>query len=395
MNIQNPKIAVLPSGYPMMFNCACIFSEEQTKLIKNEGTDISVIFNENRSITSISFSKFRQVHFQKKIEVEKGIPVLRRLNWNIIPTRFILGKNIWVQDSIKLVELYIKRYGKPDLIHVHFAFYAGIVAKYIKQKWGIPYIVTEHSTEFSYDISPSRTKEVFEIYDNAEVVVAVSNYLRDEIYKKINFDKERIKVIPNFIDTDLFRPDDIISRDKRENIIFTTCNLVERKRLDRLLDAFKIVSTRYPDWKLVIGGDGVEKHKLAFQVKELNLSDKVTLTGYLTQEQVRNYMAISSIFTLSSDFETFGVVLIEAMSMGLPVVATASGGPKDILTKETGILSEKTVDGLANGLIEVISNYNRYDKEYIRNYAVNNFGGRVIAKRYIEIYNQIVSKYKK
>lgn len=392
---KEPKIVVLPSSYPMMFKYTCGFFEEQTRLIKNEGINVSVVYNENRSIASISPRKFMHVHFQKQYKVEKNVPVLRRMNWNIIPAKYNLGKRIWVKNSIKLLELYIRDYGKPDLIHVHCVFNAGIVAKYIKEKWAIPYIITEHSSVYSADISISMAQEAFAIYDNADKVVAVSNYLKNLICEKVNFGQRKIEVIPNFINTEFFNPSVLCSRNEKDKVIFTACNLIDTKRLDRLLDAFKIVSMQYPDWKLVIGGDGVEKHKLAFQVKELNLSDKVTLTGYLSQEQVRNYMAISSIFTLSSDFETFGVVLIEAMSMGLPVVATASGGPKDILTKETGILSEKTVDGLANGLIEVISNYNRYDKEYIRNYAVDNFGGRVIAKRYIEIYNQIVSKYKK
>lgn len=376
----------------MMFKYANGFFEEQTRLIKSKGVDVSVIYNENRSIASISLKKFRYVHFQKQYKVEKDVPVLRRMNWNIIPAKYNIGKRIWVNDSIKLFELYVRNYGKPDLIHVHCAFNAGVVAKYIKEKWAIPYIVTEHSSEYSAAFSISKAKEAFEIYDNADKVIAVSNYLKNLICEKVNFDKQRIEVIPNFIDTDFFDPNASTNHYERENVIFTACNLIDTKRLDRLLEAFKIVSTQQPHWKLIIAGSGPEKDKLELLVKDLGLFDKVIFTGFLTKEQIRDQLMKARIFVSSSDIETFSVVLIEAMSMGLPVVATASGGPKDIVTKETGILAEKTSAGLAYSLTEVILNYMQYKKESIRNYAINNFSGESIANKYINIYRQITLK---
>ena len=391
-NKSSPKIIVLPSFYPMEFNYTRgNFFEEQTRLIRKRGANVTVIFNENRSLTSFNLRKLRYIHFQEQFKIEQDIPVLRRMNWNIVPTKFDLGKRIWIKNSIGLVNSYIKKHGKPDLFHVHCAFNAGCVAKYFKDKLQIPYIVTEHSTFFAEsEISISQKNEVLNIYSNAEKVVAVSRPFRKLLSEKLGFEKNKIDVVPNFIDTNYFDPGGNInlSRSAKGNIIFTVCHHVYRKRLDRLLDSFKIVAKQYPYWKLIIGGNGPETNNLKSKAKEFNLQDKIVFTGFLTKEEVKNYMKDASIFVLPSDEETFGVVVIEAMSMGLPVVATASGGPEDIIKRETGILVERNTDSLANGILKIISNYEFYNREGIRLYVVENFSGEAIADKYIEMYSQ-------
>jgi glycosyltransferase involved in cell wall biosynthesis len=102
-------------------------------------------------------------------------------------------------------------------------------------------------------------------------------------------------------------------------------------------------------------------------------------------------MKYTDIFVLPSDVETFGVVVIEAMAMGLPVVATASGGPEDIITKETGVIVERNSNSLAKGIMGVIANYGNYNKEIIRSYILNNFSGKIISDQYIEIYYHLTS----
>jgi len=389
-----PKIVVLPSYYPTKFyNSYGNFFEEQTKLIRKKGCDITVIFNEKRSLKSFNLKKLRYAHFQKRFKIEENVPVFRRMNWNIIPTKFDLGQKIWVKNSIDLVNSYIKKHGKPDLFHVHCAFDAGSVAKYFKDKLQIPYIITEHSTFFALSkISSDQKKEALSIYENAEKVIVVSNPFKQLLSEKIGFEKSKIYVVPNFIDTSYFNPESniFLNSSGKGNIILTVSHHDYKKRIDRLLDAFKIISEQYQDWKLIIGGEGTETNNLISKAKELNLQDKVAFVGFLTKEQVRNYMKIANIFVLPSDVETFGVVVIEAMAMGLPVVATASGGPEDIITKETGILVGHNTGSLANGIIELIANYECYDKMQIRSYIVNNFSGETIADKYIEMYSQSI-----
>jgi hypothetical protein len=193
-NSISPKIVVLPSFYPMNFHFTRGgFFEEQTRLIKKNGFDVSVIFNEDRSMKSFSLSKFRHVHFQKQFSKEENLSVYRRLNWNLIPTKFDFGRKIWINSSIHLIESYIKKYGKPDLFHVHCAFNSGCVAKYLKDKYQIPYIVTEHSTFFALsNISDAQKKEVNDIYNKAEKVIVVSKPFRKLLSDKTGFDINKI-----------------------------------------------------------------------------------------------------------------------------------------------------------------------------------------------------------
>jgi glycosyltransferase involved in cell wall biosynthesis len=396
-NSSHPKIIVLPSFYPMNFHYTRGgFFEEQTRLIKNRGANVSVIFNEDRSITSFNLKKLKHVYFQKQFKLEEGLPVLRKLNWNIIPTKFNLGRRIWIKNSINLVESYIKQYGKPDLFHVHCAFNAGYIAKYLKEKHNIPYIITEHSTFFALSsISIVQKKEVLDIYSNAEKVIVVSNPFRKLLSGKTGFDIDKIDVVPNFIDTDYFDPNFKNDLNLLEDMktIFTVCHHGYKKRLDRLLDAYKIVLEHYPEWKLIIGGNGTETNSLKIKTKELNLQNSVDFVGFLAKEQVKNYMKKASMFVLPSDVETFGVVVIEALAMGLPVVATASGGPEDIITKETGIIVERDTQSLAKGIIEIITNYSTYNKEHLRSYIINNFSGETVADKYLKIYKESILNY--
>lgn len=393
---ESPKIIVLPSFYPMRFLYTGSFFEEQVRLIRKSGIDASVVYNEDRSITSFTFKKFGNIHFQKQFKIEGEIPVLRRMNWNVIPVKFKLGRKIWVNDAIKLVELYIKRYNVPSLIHAHCALNAGSVAKYIKGKWHIPYVITEHLSIYDdvYGTSPAKIRETLSVYQNAEKVITVSKYLRDVVSEKTGFSAEKIEIIPNFIDTDYFNPNETTSlaESVKEKIVLTVCHVVSIKRLDRLLDAFKIVSEKYPDWKLIIGGDGPQINVIKNYAAKLGFQDNVVFTGFLTKEQVKSHMKRASIVVSSSDIETFGVLLIEAMAMGLPVIATSSGGPADIITKDTGLLVEKNTVSLANGIMDIILNYDRYDKKSIREYAINNFSGEAIAGKYINLYHKINRK---
>lgn len=394
--IVNPKVVVLPSFYPMEHHyMRGNFFEEQTRLLLQRGSDIAVVFNENRSLASFSLKKLRHIHFQKRFKVENNIPVLRRMSWNIIPTRYDLGKKIWINDAINLVHLYMKKYGRPDLFHVHCAFDAGSVAVHFKDKVGIPYIITEHSSFFLLaDVSEEQRKRVVDIYNKAARVIVVSESFRKSLAAKLDFDKNRIEVIPNFIDTDYFnrKADTNLQDIQGERILFTVCHHTYNKRLDRLLQAFQLITVAFPQWKLVIGGAGVETDRLKSLTGQLSLQQKVVFTGPLNKEQVRQYMNDADLFVLSSDVETFGVVLIEAMAMGLPIVATQCGGPSDIITEETGLLSERNVESLANKLTQAMSNYGAYSKERIRAYAVQHFGGKAVTGKYMDIYVQSIQR---
>lgn len=144
----------------------------------------------------------------------------------------------------------------------------------------------------------------------------------------------------------------------REKSIVSAGRLCRDKGFDILIDAFSVLSKRYPEYKLYIYGEGPEKEKLQKQIENLNLCDKAFLCGFT--ENVAKSIRKDGIFVLSSRTEGIPNVLLEAMGVGIPCVATncASGGPAMLLkNNERGILAEpNSVDSLVNSIAYLIDN---------------------------------------
>ena len=154
-----------------------------------------------------------------------------------------------------------------------------------------------------------------------------------------------------------------------------------------LIEAFYKAFKDKKDIKLLIVGDGEEQNNLQNLIKRLNLNSQIKLYGKANRKEVANLLAKSDAFVLSSYQETFGVVLIEALASGLPIVATKSGGVESIVTsKKIGYLSDINADDLANALQNLYNNYNSFDKEFLREYAIKNFSKEVVVKKLKNIY---------
>ncbi|WP_084299306.1 glycosyltransferase [Dyadobacter tibetensis] len=389
-----PKILILPSFYPMEMDFPRgNFFQEQTEMLVQNGVNATVLFNESRSIRSFTIKKFRLAHFQTTYGIENNVPVFRKRGWNIIPTKFKLGSKIWIYNSIKLFEHYINNYGKPDIIHAHCAQNAGMVALHIKRKYNIPYLITEHSTAYALKpLSVELKSAINEVYSNAFKVIAVSTEFQKLLANKLSLPVNLFEVIPNFIDTNYFQNTAIGDSSQLPYLtIFTVCYHERKKRIDRLIEAFHNICQQVANVKLVIGGVGPETSRLQAQVKRLNLDSKISFSGFLTKEQVKDQLSKTSIFVLPSDVETFGVVLIEAMAMGVPVISTRSGGPEDIISPETGILVEKTSEDLQKAILHLIANKSQFDSVKIRRRILDNYSGKAVADQYKLIYNNAFS----
>lgn len=143
-----------------------------------------------------------------------------------------------------------------------------------------------------------------------------------------------------------------------EKRIISIGRLAPEKGFLDLIDVFKIVNKKYPDWKLDIIGDGDQKQYLINKIKDLNLEENVTLHGYCDKEYINNMLAISSIYTMTSLHESFGLVLLEAGSLGLPVVVfdSARGALEIIKDGYNGfIIENRNKDDMANKIIELIN----------------------------------------
>ena len=161
--------------------------------------------------------------------------------------------------------------------------------------------------------------------------------------------------IPNVIDSLPVRRNKL----NNKNII-TIGRLSPEKGQKDLIDVFKIVNTNLPKTKLFIIGDGPLKDKLKNYTKNLKLGDKVIFTGFLNDKEKEKYIFDSSVFVLPSYTESFGLVLIEAMSYGLPCIAfDSSDGAKELLKNNVGILvKSRNKEKMAEEIIRELKNKN-------------------------------------
>ena len=148
-----------------------------------------------------------------------------------------------------------------------------------------------------------------------------------------------------------------------------------------------------PECTLIIAGEGGERKNLQQLAASLGVSQAVQFLGAISREQVKGLMASSCCYMLSSHIETFGVVVIEALSQGTPVISTRCGGPESILTLEDGVFVPiNSVEAMADAMIYIINNEHNYDREQIRQRCLAEFSEAAFIKGMVEIYQSFIDK---
>lgn len=357
------------------------FFREQALALSKRINKVGVVFVytngiaaklKNRKLRLGKVREFETAEFTNNVFELLSIPKIRHIT--------IILKQIYWKSKIKH---YIKKHGRPDLVHLH-SFSEGSMAFWIKEKYGIKYIVTEHSSAFlSNEITKKQERCAKEVFNNSIANIAVSRGLKNILELKYNC---KFNYIPNMVDTNFFIYK--FNGHTSDDFIYLSVGyLVERKNHKMLISAFKKVYEKENGVKLIIVGSGPESNNLMHLVKKECLENRVIFKGLLGRNEVRDIMSKSDRFVLPSTYEPFGVVLIEAMSCGLPVIATKCVGPETIIKNEkVGLLSEVEIDDLADKLLQ--SYHKRYDNQYIRNYVIDNFSEGAVTSKLIEKYKE-------
>ena len=261
----------------------------------------------------------------------------------------------------KLVD--VVKFEKLDILHVHYAIPHAIVAfvtKQILKSQGLhlPIITTLHGTDITLVGNDSSFAPVVEFSINqSDGVTAVSDQLKVETLATFKINKD-IRVIHNFIDFSRFRKTNkdhfrkAIAPDG-EKILVHTSNFRKVKRVEDVIRIFEIVSKKVNS-KLLMIGDGPERKSMEDLCRKLNLCDEVRFLG--KQEAVEEILAISDLFILPSENESFGLAALEAMACEVPVISSNAGGiPEVNIDGVTGYMCEVgDVEGMANRCIELL-----------------------------------------
>lgn len=377
-------ILLLPSWYKTPENPGSgIFFFEQANALSLLGHQVSIVYYENRGLRHFSFNKLRNNHFQIVENKNHNVLEFCMKGWNPL-AQIKLGRILWKYLLYKTILNYIKKYGIPDIIHLHSIFWAGSVAQRISKEKGIPYFITEHSSLWYSPKIYKYKKEITPILTNATKIFAVSSSLKK--YMNIIIPNIDIIIIFNFINIDYFFSTQKNSLKKNNFTFFSLGNLIETKGFDILLKAFSLAFSERENIKLRIGGIGKLENKLKELSHSLNIDNQVTFLGFLTKKEVCKEMNNSNAFILLSKFETFGIVYAEAMACGKPVIATKCGGPEDFITSECGyLINSENVNEAAKAMISIEQNINHFNKEKIRDYVEEKLSSSKLAKK-LELY---------
>jgi glycosyltransferase involved in cell wall biosynthesis len=274
-----------------------------------------------------------------------------------------------------------------DLIHAHFTWPSGYIGVRLKEKYGKPVIITLHENGDWFDQEVRMDHPLINTaWSGADALVRVNK--KDAlILKQYN---EQVYCIPNGFSS-VFRPiETAIAREwlglpGNAKVIFTLGNLIKRKGFNYLIDAMERICGQRDDVFCFIGGTGPGTGALQGQINRLNLSEKVKLLGPVPGDILPIWMNACDLFVLPSLSESFGIVQIEALACGKPVVSARNRGSEEvIISDEHGLLAEPAdPESLSKKILMALNR--EWDREAILEY-VEQFTWEIIIKEIMNIY---------
>lgn len=369
------KVFVVSNGTPNDLPLGC-FQYDQAKALKMMGNDVAVLVIDLRSIRRKRKMGFYDYVYDDMPIIVGSIPIGRvpqsildffgKIVFRII---YNIGKN---------------KYFKPDVIHSHFRAITYAVnnsgINYKKEK--IKFVATEHSSEYLIKVNKQVLRSELNAYTKVDKLISVSNFLKKAIKDRINIDSV---VIPNIIDTNEFD----VNRINHDVFTFVSVgNLVENKRMMELCTLFYSTFKNNKNVQLFIIGDGVEKNKILNFIN-INNCDNIKLLGKLSRKEIANYFKISDVFILLSKYETFGVAYVEAMTVGLPVIATGNVGVKDFINNKNGIIINDIEKETTKVLKDFMENKYNFNSKNIKESVKDKFSQFTISKLIIKEYNSL------
>jgi len=385
-------ILIIPSWYPHKpGDISGSFFREQALALQKHGCKVGVIYPQLRSLRG--WKSIFSGQYSVTSEIDDGMPTYRSHGTNWFPRMPNANSWLWIKHGITLYNRYIIEHGKPDIIHVHSALYGGGLAEHINKKDNISYVITEHSSGYSRGLISKRgialTKKSTEFSSKN---IAVSQSFCRQMEKLLGTPPNSWHEIPNIVHDNFINHK---AGPKNKNGYFNficVALLSENKCIHNAIQAFGIAFKHNKNITLTIGGDGPERPRLEKLSNDLGLSSKIKFLGLLNRNQVLEEISKADAFVLPSRYETFGVVVIEALALGKPVVATRCGGPESIVDEGDGILVPvDDIESLAGAMSNLYQNAGDYDSGRIKQSCIDRFSEKTIALRLQSIYKEILS----
>lgn len=307
---------------------------------------------------------------------------------------YSLALAVAIHDAVRKHDL--------DVFHVHYAIphaTSAWIAREMLGESGLPVVTTLHGTDITLvGLHPSFHGITRFSILKSDAITAVSSYLKEQTVRDFGVPAERVDVVPNFVDTKVYHPGkepchrETLAPDG-EKIIMHISNFRAVKRVLDTVEVLARVTKRIPA-RLILIGDGPERPRVQALAEELDVADKVVFLG--RHDSVAELLSCADVFLLPSSKESFGLVALEAMACGVPVVATDLGGlPEVVPHGEAGFLcSVGDVDAMADAVTDILRDEELHTRLATNGLAVvaEKFTAEFVVPQYEEIYRRVIEE---
>lgn len=369
------KTLFIAGWFPERGNYSGIFIKEHA-LAVSRFCEVAVIHGQGK--------RWQRERYRFSLSVEDNLKVLR-FKYREIP--LFPSYASYVKGVVLAFEMLVSEGFKPDIIHANI-YKTGVPANIIKKRYKIPYVLTEHYSGYARKtMNRKKLKQAKIGMENADFVLPVSNSLKKDIRSYgINGNFE---VVPNVVSDHFFyNPSARNTSDIKKMLCVAAMH--PKKNYPTLINACKIIYNSRQDWQLDIVGEGEKMEEYKKMVSCLSLEGHIHFLGGRQKTEIAEMMQSSDFFVLPSRYETFGVVFIEALSSGLPVVATDICSIPEIINESNGILVDPdSPEKLADAMLFMMDNSDKYDREKLSRDAKSKYSYDVIGKQITDIYKSI------
>lgn len=302
--------------------------------------------------------------------------------------RAIRGLGLWQtrRHALRLFQQYFAN-DLPSIVHVH-SFSACDYARRISRRYGIPYVVTEHSSAFARGLMTGRRRRLaMSGFRDAARVLAVSSGLAARLAP---FFPGSITVVSNMVN-DTFFSQELTSPAPNGFRFISIGYLNKNKGMDRLIEGFAPVARAHPETRLILCGGGEEETSLKRQASDLGIAARVAFLGTVDRDEIVRQLSRAHAFALASRTETFGVSAIEALACGKPVIMTDTDAAKTIVHEGNGyVVPVDDAAALSGAMERMITEYSRFEPSALREDCRRRFSEQAVCRRLMEIYGEIL-----
>ncbi len=391
---SSAEVLLLPSWY-LPFGGE--FCREQAWHLNRAGVRADLLVNNSfpwrqSSITSL-------LSCGDKAEDDEGIYTYSRIH-HPYPFPAMEEANIryWTRGVCALFKRYVSHRGIPRLIHAHSSTWAGYAASVLSKEYAIPYVITEHRGIFGlrsqlaeHSFKPFYTPYLEKAFNGASRILTVSDQQVAKIKTYLHTDVP-LEVLSNIVDTDFFVPSQTGGEAKTPGLFrFIAVNAYrDVKGYDILLPAFDKVCAAFPEVRLTIVGGGFDHPDFQSMLQQCRHREFIHFTGELGREGVHSHLQRSDAFVISSRIEAQSISVLEALSVGIPVVCT-DPIPEYVVGGSEGIrVPVEDIEALAEAMCRMVRTAASYVPESLSAHVQRIASPAYVTKRLMEIYSEIL-----